>query len=243
MFKKILFYLQVLTVIFYLVIPRSVSAAVPDCLHQPDWAPQFLKFDPKPQIQPGQKIQAIFTPPQNRNPTGYQVSWVVIVGNYTTTNFVDNGNGQWTVDLGNNVLPGVRTMEWRMKVVQGNDQNVSKCGQSTFEVCDAQKGCKSGTGVQGDNPCKGGICKTAIGDIPTNPQGFVTRFLTIAIGLGGGIAFILMVIGAIRVLTSSGDQQKLSGGRDQLVAAIAGLLFIIFSTVILRFIGIGVLGL
>lgn len=99
---------------------------------------------------------------------------------------------------------------------------------------------------QGENPCQPGpdgtpICPTALGDIPANPIKFAERFLQIAIGIGGGIAFILMVLGAIRVLTSSGDQQKLSGGRDMIVAAIAGILFIIFSVMILRFIGIEIL--
>lgn len=105
---------------------------------------------------------------------------------------------------------------------------------------------------KGQNPCdtnKDGVlepdekCPTALGNIPTNPKAFAERILQIATGLGGGIAFILMVIGAIRVLTSSGDQQKLSGGRDMIVAAIAGLLFIIFSVLILQFIGVEIIGL
>lgn len=103
---------------------------------------------------------------------------------------------------------------------------------------------------KGQNPCAElrpdgksipGDCPTALGDIPTNPKAFAEKILSIAIGLGGGIAFILMVIGSIRVLTSSGDQQKLSAGRDMIVAAIAGLLFIIFSVMILRFIGVEIL--
>lgn len=105
---------------------------------------------------------------------------------------------------------------------------------------------KGNLGTPGANPCTvtkdGGSCPTALGNIPTNPQDFVSKILNIGIGLGGGFAFILMVIGSIRVLTSSGDQQKLSGGRDMIVAAIAGLLFIVFSTLILRFIGISILG-
>lgn len=103
-------------------------------------------------------------------------------------------------------------------------------------------------GQVGKNPCDQantgtGECKTALGTISTDPDVFVNRILSIGIGLGGGIAFILMVIGSIRVLTSSGDQQKLSGGRDMIVAAISGLLFLIFSVLILRFIGIEILGL
>lgn len=103
-------------------------------------------------------------------------------------------------------------------------------------------------GAPSKNPCidtngdgKVDTCQTALGDIPTRPQDFAQRVLEIAVGLGGGLALILMVIGAIKVLTSTGDQQKLNAGRDMIVAAVAGLLFIIFSVLILRFIGFNVI--
>lgn len=92
------------------------------------------------------------------------------------------------------------------------------------------------------NPCLFGVCKTAIGDIPANPFNLAQKVITFGIGLAGGIALILMVIGSIRVLTSSGDQQRLSAGRDMIVAALAGLLFLIFSIIILHFLGVNVLG-
>ena len=41
-----------------------------------------------------------------------------------------------------------------------------------------------------------------------------------------------------RVDEAAIDQQRLAGGRDMIVAAIAGLLFLIFSVLILRFIGV-----
>lgn len=99
-----------------------------------------------------------------------------------------------------------------------------------------------GTPTQGRNPCSATSCPTALGDIPTDITAFAQKFLGIAIGLAGGIALIILVIGSIRVLTSSGDQQRLGGGRDMIVAAIAGLLFLIFSTLILKFIGVSILG-
>lgn len=95
----------------------------------------------------------------------------------------------------------------------------------------------------GSNPCSGGTCDTAFGSISTNAKEFTTRILRFATGIAGGIALILMVIGSIRVLASSGDQQKLNGGREMIIAAVAGLLFLIFSILILRFIGFNILGL
>ncbi|OGD84947.1 hypothetical protein A2165_02030 [Candidatus Curtissbacteria bacterium RBG_13_40_7] len=96
-------------------------------------------------------------------------------------------------------------------------------------------------GISGENPCPGGVCNTALGRITAEIGPFASKILAIAVGLAGGIALILMVIGAIRVLTSSGDQQKLNAGREMIVAALAGLLFLIFSVVIMRFIGLNIL--
>lgn len=90
----------------------------------------------------------------------------------------------------------------------------------------------------GRNPCEGGVCETALGPISTNITQFAAKFLTIAIGLAGGIALILLVYGSVRVLTSAGNQQSLAAGRDVIIAAIAGLLFLIFSILILRALGL-----
>lgn len=103
--------------------------------------------------------------------------------------------------------------------------------------------------VSGENPCQdfdgdGDIeCRTALGDIRATIGGLTRRVLRIGTGLAGGIALIFMVIGSVRVLTSSGDQQKLNAGREMIVAALAGLLFIIFSVLILKFIGVEIIGL
>ncbi|GEM_PF-5882607 len=95
-----------------------------------------------------------------------------------------------------------------------------------------------GSGVAGENPCgtAGGDCDTALGNIPSDGTTFIAKILEIGLGIAGAIALIFMVIGSIRVLTSSGDQQRLNGGREQIIAAIAGLLFIVFSVLILQFI-------
>lgn len=95
-----------------------------------------------------------------------------------------------------------------------------------------------GSGTPGENPCgaPGGDCDTAIGLISSNGTEFISKVLTISLGIAGAIALILMVIGSIRVLASSGDQQRLNGGREMIIAAVAGLLFIVFSILILQFI-------
>ena len=109
------------------------------------------------------------------------------------------------------------------------------------EVISDENGSSSGAGA---NPCTtgpDGRCPTALGNLPITVKGLANRILQIGIGVAGGIALILIVIGAIRVLVSQGDQQKLNGGREMIVAAVAGLLFLIFATLILQFIGINIL--
>lgn len=96
--------------------------------------------------------------------------------------------------------------------------------------------------IPGENPCQGNTCKTGIGNIPTTIGDFGTRILAIAGGIGGAIAFVIMVIGGIQVLTSGGDQQRLNAGRERIIAALAGLLFLIFAVLILQFLGLNILG-
>lgn len=88
--------------------------------------------------------------------------------------------------------------------------------------------------------CTEGV-STALGCISTEPGGFVNNILTIALGIAGGIAFILMVFGAFRLITSTGNPEGLQEGWSILGSAIAGLLFIIFSVFLLRVIGVDIL--
>ena len=78
---------------------------------------------------------------------------------------------------------------------------------------------------------------TALGCIPTNPQQFIGQILGIAIGIGGGIAFLLILFGGFQILMSAGNPEKLNAGKELVTSAITGLLIIIFSLFILRLIG------
>ena len=85
---------------------------------------------------------------------------------------------------------------------------------------------------------------TAIGCIPvSNTTSFVTFILKWAFGIGGGIAFLLIVLASFQIMTSSGDPKKLQAGKELLTSAISGLLLLIFSVFILKVIGIDILGL
>ncbi len=134
------------------------------------------------------------------------------------------------------------TYQCRVSSYPSTYTDLAQC-QHYAAIADPINGIGSGsvgsTSSAGFNPCKAG-CETAIGTIPIKIGDFATTLLRIALGISGGIALILMVIGSIRVMTSSGDPQKMSGGREMIVAAIAGALFIAFSVIIMQFLGVAI---
>lgn len=91
--------------------------------------------------------------------------------------------------------------------------------------------CNSDKGVQ-----------TAIGCISTDPAGFIGTFLKFGVGIAGGIAFLLILFGGFQIITSAGNPEQLNAGKELISSAIAGLLLIIFSILLLKIIGYNILG-
>jgi len=84
---------------------------------------------------------------------------------------------------------------------------------------------------------------TAIGCIPiSDTNAFIGFILRWAIGVGGGIAFLLIVYSAFMIMTSQGNPERLKAGQELLTSAIAGLIMLIFSVFILNIIGVNILG-
>lgn len=103
-------------------------------------------------------------------------------------------------------------------------------------------GCTKG----GGDPCdiggtRGPGINTAIGCIHTNPQEFVKDFMKFVIAIAGGLAFLLMLLGAFQMVTSAGNPDSLNAGRERLTQAIIGLLFVIFAVLFMQIIGVGIL--
>jgi hypothetical protein len=90
---------------------------------------------------------------------------------------------------------------------------------------------------EGSPTCPDGkSINTAIGCIPINDT-------DAAIGVGGGIAFLLIVLAGFQIMTSAGNPDRLKAGQELMTSAIAGLILLIFSVFILRIIGVDILGL
>lgn len=103
--------------------------------------------------------------------------------------------------------------------------------------------CSSGGGkiCEGDTSNRGPGFQTAIGCVHTNPAEFVKDFMTWVLGIGGGLAFLMMLMGAFQMLTSAGNPETLNAGKDRLTSAVIGLLLVIFAILLLQIIGVGIL--
>jgi len=104
--------------------------------------------------------------------------------------------------------------------------------------------CQFAGGASGCEACMkdGKGAWTAFGCIKTDPSSFMTDILRIGIGMGGGVAFLLILFGGFQILTSAGNPEKLQAGREVVTSAITGLLLIIFSIFLLRLIGVNIFG-
>jgi len=93
---------------------------------------------------------------------------------------------------------------------------------------------------------KGSGINSAIGCIPVltaDKEDFLAFILKWAIGIGGGIAFLLIIYAGFIVMTSTGNPERLKAGQELLTSAISGLILLIFSVFILELIGVKILGL
>jgi hypothetical protein len=102
--------------------------------------------------------------------------------------------------------------------------------------------CNLLTGIPRELCFKYPYIKTSLGCIPTYPTSFLYSIRTILLGVGGGIAFLLMIIGAFFILTSQGQPEQAKRGKEIFVGAIAGLLMMIFSVYLLELAGVDILG-
>lgn len=126
-------------------------------------------------------------------------------------------------------------------VNDGSDQGVcSLGGQGAFDLCQQAP---DEAGKQACQNCvteKGGIW-TAIGCLPTQPTAFIPMIIRLAIGVAGGIALLLMLVGVLTITLAAGNPDKVQEGKERITSAIAGLSLILFAAVLLQVIGVDLL--
>jgi len=77
--------------------------------------------------------------------------------------------------------------------------------------------------------------------IATDAGGFVRNILGILLSISGMVAVYLILRSAFQFMTSRGNPEAIQEAKDRLTSAIVGLLFIIFSLVIIQVIGVDIL--
>lgn len=77
--------------------------------------------------------------------------------------------------------------------------------------------------------------------INVNPAGFIRSILGILLSISGGIAILLIMYAGYKIMTSRGNPEQVQSAREILTSAIVGLIFIIFSIVILQVITVDIL--
>lgn len=107
----------------------------------------------------------------------------------------------------------------------------------------------SGSGQRCDPANQGAISATgkgiytAIGCVPTEPQEFIEGLLKYGTFAAGGIAFLIMIIASLQMITAEGNPESLKNARDKFYSAIIGLLLIVFSVLLMQVIGVDILNL
>lgn len=93
--------------------------------------------------------------------------------------------------------------------------------------------------IEGDGKCT--KINTALGPIDLEPTAFITNILGILLSLSGGIAVLIISFSGYKIMTSGGNPEVIQDARERLTSAIVGLIFIIFSLVIIQVIGVDIL--
>lgn len=84
--------------------------------------------------------------------------------------------------------------------------------------------------------------ETAIGCIPIEPQPFIFAVLRLAIVTGGAVTLLVLIGAVFKMITSAGNPDSLKQAQEKISSAIIGILFLVFSLLLLKIIGVDILG-
>lgn len=77
--------------------------------------------------------------------------------------------------------------------------------------------------------------------LPTQPLDFIRALYSLLLSISGAIAVVLFIMAGYKYMTSQGEPEKIKEAQGEITSAIIGLLFLIFSMVILQVIGVDIL--
>ncbi len=119
-------------------------------------------------------------------------------------------------------------------------EEFSLCKQIPEDQTEQRKLCMECTGGELGEEGDEGVW-TAIGCIKRDPQSILQRFITVGLGMAGGVALITFLAAGFIFSTSQGDPKAYGKAKEMMTSSLIGLLFIIFSVTLLQFIGYEIL--
>ncbi len=78
---------------------------------------------------------------------------------------------------------------------------------------------------------------TAVGCVTTTKEGITSSIIKLGLGIGGGVVLLMILAASFKLTTSKGDPKATEEAKEMITNAIGGLLFILFSVVLIRTIG------
>lgn len=173
-------------------------------------------------------------------------------GNAPVVNFSLSSAGQYKITVEKKVSFGVDWNFCKINFTAGtpggckgvcettdpglNAGGAGLAGITQFELCDQIADSTQKANCTTCYHDKNGVW-TAIGCIGKDPVNIATSLVNLGLGIGGGIALLMILAAGFQFSISQGDPNKTKQAKELLTAAITGLLFIIFSVMILQFIG------
>lgn len=132
------------------------------------------------------------------------------------------------------VVPNGQTGGGEIKLSDAQILQTRFC-QDHRDLCSNAGGIKCPEGTAG--------ISTGIGCVPTEPKALVEGLLRYGTLSAGGIAFLLMILAALQMITAEGNPNTIKSAQERFYSAIIGLLLIIFSVLLMQVIGVDLLGL
>jgi len=124
----------------------------------------------------------------------------------------------------------------------------SECNDATAVVVDASgqedykvRLCKGDTTGECSGCLNRGGIYTAFGCFTGDADEFTSQILKFAVGIAGGVSFLMLIYGAFLYTISAGDPKALDNAKGTISGALTGLIFIIFSVILLNMIGFQIL--
>jgi hypothetical protein len=112
-------------------------------------------------------------------------------------------------------------------------------GSPTYADCQA---CYSPFDNDGDGDADGANkLYTALGCISVSEQALAGDLIQLLLGVAGGVALLSLIAASAMFTLSQGDTGQVKNAKELMTASVSGICFIIFSVIILDFVGVQVL--